>query len=76
MFAVLEAPMCLTAPAQAQRSAPSPNPEPDHSPAREPGDPRLIFTLPEDCPARLGPEDLADPDRYHRRLKEWLLRQK
>ena len=68
--------MCLTASAQAQRSAPSPDPEPDQPPPREPGDSRLIFTLREDCPARLSPEDLADPGRYHQRLKEWLLRQK
>ena len=37
--------------------------------------PVLIFTLLDDCPARLCSEDLADPNRFHQRLKAWLLRQ-
>lgn len=36
--------------------------------------PRLALGDPEH-PARLQPEDLTQPQRFHQRLKEWLLRQ-
>ncbi len=68
--------MCLAVSTEARRNAPSPDPEPNRNPIRSPRGPVLIFTLRNDCPARLGPEDLTDPHGYHQRLKEWLLRQK
>ncbi len=67
--------MCLAVPTGARSSAPSPNLEPTRNRPRSPRGPVLIFTLPQDCPARLCLEDLPDPDRYHQRLTEWLLRQ-
>lgn len=67
--------MCLAVLAEGRRSAPPPNPDPSKPRFPSLRDPRLLFTLGTDCPARLGPEDLSDPDRYHRRLTEWLLRQ-
>jgi len=67
--------MCLAVSVE-RRSAPPPNIEQNKNRLPNPRGPVLIFTLREDCPARLCPEDLSDPDRYHRRLKEWLLGQK
>ncbi len=68
--------MCLAVPAEARRSAPSPNVEVSKNRIRSPRGPVLIFTLRDNCPARLCLEDLPDPDRYHQRLKDWLLTQK
>lgn len=68
--------MCLAVPAEARRLAPPPNSETTPSRIRSPRGPVLVFTLRDDCPARLCPEDLSNPDRYHQRLKEWLLEQK
>lgn len=65
--------MCLAVTAEARRPAPPPNHEPNKKLSPNPRGPVLIFTLRQDCPARLCPDDLSDPDRYHRRLKEWLL---
>lgn len=67
--------MCLAVPAEARRSAPSPNPDPPKR-IRSPRGPVLIFTMRDDCPARLCPEDLQEPERFHRRLAEWLLGQR
>jgi len=68
--------MCLAVPAETRRSTPPPNIEQTKNRLPNSRDPVLIFTIREGCPARLCPEDLSDPDRYHRRLAEWLLRQK
>ncbi len=68
--------MRLAAPAEARPIPPAPNPEPHKKAVPSPRGQVLIFTLREECPARLGPEDLSDPRRYHQRLQEWLLRQK
>jgi|GEM_PF-4780670 len=67
--------MCLAVPAEGRPSSPPPNPELNKTRVRSPRGPVLIFTLMDDCPARLCPEDLSDPNRYHQRLKEWLLKQ-
>ena len=73
--AVQETPMCLAVPAEARRSAPPMSKESKTSRIRDARSPVLIFTLLDDCPARLCSEDLADPNRFHQRLKAWLLRQ-
>lgn len=67
--------MCPGVSAEAQRSAPPQNVEPSKNRIRSPRGPVLIFTLREQCPARLRHEDLVHPDQYHQRLKDWLLAQ-
>ena len=68
--------MCLAIRANTLPEVPSVNPEPKQQKKSLSLDAFLIFTLQGDCPARLNPDDLSDPSRYHKRLKEWLLRQK
>lgn len=68
--------MCLAVQAEARRSTPPQNIESTNNRTRRPRGPVLIFTLQDACPARLCPEDLPNPDRYHQRLKDWLLKQK
>lgn len=51
-----------------------PYPTPSDPMTRPPRGPALVFTQKEPCPPRLCPEDLPDPNRYHRRLTEWLLK--
>lgn len=67
--------MCPAVTAEAQPSAPPQNVETSKNRIRSPRGPVLIFTLREQCPARLRHEDLPNPDRYHQRLKDWLLAQ-